>query len=97
MTLTGLWSKLGCGWLAGLTASLTCYPVDTLKRQLMVQGSAVAHNPGGGGGVRECAARMYKAGGVRIFYRGCLINALNSGPAAAITFVANDLLKEFFV
>ena len=27
------------------------------------------------------------------FYRGCFVNAVNSGPAAAIVFVANDYLK----
>ena len=42
----------------------------------------------------RCIGRLYSQGGVRVFYRGCLINALNSGPAAALTFVAHDLLKE---
>jgi hypothetical protein len=100
VTLTGLWSKLGCGWLAGLSASLTCYPADTVKRQMMLTGSAVTAMAGSTAApkaaesVRSCVARMYREGGVRVFYRGCLINALNSGPAAAITFVANDLLRE---
>ena len=100
VTVVGLWSKLGCGWLAGLSASLTCYPADTVKRQLMLTGSAVtaASNsstaPKTAETVRGCVARMYRAGGVRVFYRGCLINAVNSGPAAAITFVVNDLLRE---
>lgn len=92
-----VWSKLGCGWLAGLTASLTCYPADTVKRQLMIQGSAVT-----GGvatakveGAMACVGRLYAKGGLRYFYRGCFINALNSGPAAAITFVANDMLRDF--
>eukprot|EP01046_Picozoa_sp_COSAG06_P110020 COSAG06_NODE_56531_length_284_cov_0.837838_1_plen_42_part_01 len=41
MTLTGLWSKLGCGWLAGLSASLACYAAETVERQMMLTGSAV--------------------------------------------------------
>ena len=100
VTILGLWSKLGCGWLAGLSASLTCYPADTVKRQLMLTGSAVTATsdstaaPRAAESVGTCVARMYRTGGVRIFYRGCLINALNSGPAAAITFVANDSLRE---
>ena len=65
--------------------------------ELMIQGSAVTS---GGAtvtveGVRECVGRLYAKGGLRYFYRGCFINALNSGPAAAITFVANDLLRDF--
>ena len=100
VTVIGLWSKLGCGWLAGLSASLTCYPADTVKRQLMLTGSAVtaasdsAAAPRAAESARSCVARLYRTGGVRIFYRGCLINALNSGPAAAINFVVNDLLRE---
>eukprot|EP01043_Picozoa_sp_COSAG02_P022637 COSAG02_NODE_1182_length_14021_cov_4.502442_11_plen_326_part_00 len=102
MTVLGLWSKLGCGWLAGLSASLTCYPADTVKRQMMLSGSAAtvtaASNsttaPRVAESVGACVARMYRAGGMQIFYRGCLINAVNSGPAAAITFVVNDLLRE---
>jgi solute carrier family 25 (adenine nucleotide translocator) protein 4/5/6/31 len=95
-----LWGRLGCGWLAGLCASLVCYPADTIKRQLMCQGSAVANGgnsralvAGPTGQVWACVARMYNSGGVRMFYRGCLVNALNSGPAAALTFAANDTLK----
>lgn len=96
-TLSGMWSKLGCGWLAGLTASLTCYPADTVKRQLMVHGHLVTSakgSPAVAETVGSCVARMYRTGGVRVFYRGCMINALNSGPAAAITFAANDVLRE---
>lgn len=33
------WSKLTIGWVLGLTGSLVCYPLDTLKRHLMLQGT----------------------------------------------------------
>jgi solute carrier family 25 (adenine nucleotide translocator) protein 4/5/6/31 len=32
-------AKLGCGWVAGLCGSLTCYPLDTVKRQMMLDGA----------------------------------------------------------
>jgi hypothetical protein len=51
------------------------------------------------GSVRGAAAfvqAMYRTGGIGIFYKGCLINAFKSAPAVAITFVANDALKDVF-
>ena len=44
-TLTGpcvILSKLAVGWASGLMGSLTCYPLDTVKRVLMVDGSEAA-------------------------------------------------------
>ena len=70
-----------------MTASLVCYPLDTIKRKLMT-------DPAHKGSVARCMAAMYKDGGVRAFYRGCAINAINSGPAAAINFVAYDYLAS---
>jgi hypothetical protein len=105
-----IWQKLGCGWVSGLCASLTCYPMDTVKRQLMLEGSltVIATNSRNRsqlngatatplklwGRIGRCVSRMYAQGGWRLFYRGCAINAINSGPSAAITFVANDVLRE---
>lgn len=84
------------GWLSGVTASLVCYPMDTVKRVIMI------NNQGGGGqnssssaaaSVINCVFRIFKKHGIRGFYRGCAINALNSGPAAALTLVANEMLR----
>lgn len=33
--------------------------------------------------------------GLGAFYRGCLLNAFKSAPAAALTFVCNDLLRDY--
>jgi hypothetical protein len=35
-----IWSKLFVGWVSGLAGSLTCYPIDTVKRSLMLDGSS---------------------------------------------------------
>jgi hypothetical protein len=37
---------------------------------------------------------IYSQQGVAGFYRGCLVNAAKSAPAAAITLVSNDALKQ---
>eukprot|EP01051_Picozoa_sp_SAG22_P023196 SAG22_NODE_5878_length_937_cov_1.546539_1_plen_132_part_00 len=79
-----VWTRLGCGWVAGLTASLFCYPADTVKRQMMLGGGKQT--------ILGCVAGLYREGGISIFYRGCLLNAMNSGPALALTMLANETL-----
>ncbi len=34
-------AKLGVGWCAGVTASLCCYPLDTVKRRMMTDGAGL--------------------------------------------------------
>ncbi len=90
--------RLFLGWLSGSVASLICYPMDTVKRHMMVISSqaetALPHGKSKGLSVRASVKRIWKSGGVREFYRGGLVNVANSGPAAAILFFANDYLKE---
>ena len=37
---------------------------------------------------------MAREDGVRAFYRGCLLNAFKSAPAASLTFYLNDALRD---
>lgn len=89
--------KLLLGWVSGLSGSLTCYPMDTVKRTLMLDGSSVT---GGrnrfNGSIIRCVRQLHSEHGVLGFYRGCGVNAFKSGPATALTFVANDLLRAAF-
>lgn len=91
-----IWSKLGAGWLSGLTGSLVMFPVDTVKRQMMLDGSELAGSKiRYDGSISRCITLAFRKHGLRGFYRGCLINALTSGPTAAITFVANDMIRAY--
>jgi len=88
--------RLFLAWGSGLVGSLLCYPMDTIKRSLMLDGSAVA----GGqslyqGRIRDCVKGIYAKRGIRGFYRGCALNAFKSGPATAFTLVTNDLLRQW--
>lgn len=91
-----LWSRLGAGWISGLGASLTMFPVDTVKRQMMLDGSQLT----GGtsrfqGSIWRCALASYRKAGLRGYYRGYLVVALTSGPSSAITYCTNDLIRHF--
>jgi solute carrier family 25 (adenine nucleotide translocator) protein 4/5/6/31 len=94
-------ARLGAAWIAGLAGSLTCFPVDTVKRRMMLDGSpgfAGSGNPldlRGGRGAWSYIQSMYDAGGIRIFYRGCLLNAGKSASGVALTFVCNDIIKDY--
>jgi hypothetical protein len=91
------WNNLLYGWMSGTTASLVCYPMDTIKRRMMLLGS-VDHGSWAasvsGGNIRATISDVLAGRGVRGLYAGCMVNALNSGPAAAITFAANDFLRD---
>merc|ERR1711879_187072 len=78
--------KLGVGWLSGMTGSLLCYPMDTVKRQLMLDGS-LGFQSKYDASIVKCVKVLYSEGGVRPFYKGCLFNCLKSAPSAALTLV----------
>lgn len=76
--------NLSLGYICGVTASLFCYPMDTLKRRMMTSVEKVS--------VLRCTQDLLRKYGFKVFYRGCLINAMKSAPALAITLTTNDLL-----
>lgn len=99
---SSLSSKLFIGWVVGLAASLICYPVDTIKRHVMlandipqlrlVDSTCTTKKPLG---ILGCAKYIGQNKGFFGFYRGCLLNAFKSAPSAAISLVANDTLRNF--
>lgn len=103
----GVIQKLAVGWSVGLTASLVCYPLDTIKRHVMLETGDVVGTVGssssstGRSSLKNSPILRHTRGifarhGLGGFYRGCLVNAVKSAPAAAIALVANDTLKQLF-
>ena len=85
--------RLFFGWLSGSIASLVCYPLDTVKRRMMVI-STTSDGRSEGFSIRSSVRQIWQKGGVPEFYRGGFVNVANSGPAAAILFFANDYLRD---
>lgn len=77
-------------WMSGMMGSVSCYPMDTVKRQLMLDGDGSYF----GGRILNCVKRLYRQGGHRIFYRGCLVNCMKSAPVTASTLVLNDIIRD---
>jgi hypothetical protein len=112
-------AKLSCAWGSGFCGSLFCFPIDTVKRRLMLDGapgfrgshagatlvraksgggaaaaggrsggavSTAGHDTIAGGakgtvgsarGAATYVASLYASGGVRVFYRGCLVSSVS--------------------
>jgi hypothetical protein len=85
--------KAAVGWASGLAGSLLCYPLDTVKRQLMLDGSKGFQSKYGGSMI-SCVRMLYREAGLRAFYGGGMFNALKSAPAAGLTLVMNDLFRS---
>lgn len=86
-------ARLVAGLVSGITATTLCYPLDTMRRQLMLEGSrgfearycrSAAH----------CLVQLWREGGVPRFYRGWTATVLKSAPSVAITFTVRDWLLE---
>jgi len=82
----GVLQKLMTGYFCGITASLFCYPIDTVKRRLMTSDRKVS--------AYTCAHDLIRKHGIPGLYRGCILNAMKTAPALAITLTTNDLLLE---
>jgi mitochondrial ornithine carrier protein len=45
-------------------------------------------------GFLEVGREMWRYGGIRVFYRGCLITVLRAAPASAVIFSVYEELKR---
>lgn len=81
--------KFLVGYGATLIANVFCYPIDTIRRRLMLNvGGAVKYN-----GAMDCAGSIMRDGGVGAFYKGYIANALRS-LGAPLVLAGFDTLKE---
>merc|ERR1712232_1169860 len=63
--------KAAVGWTSGLAGSLLCYPLDTVKRQLMLDGSHGFQSKYDGSMI-NCVRVLHREAGFRAFYNGGL-------------------------
>lgn len=82
-----VWDRLLLGTLSGVLAVTTCFPLDTVRRFMIVHKipfrSAMGELIGDGGGVMR-------------LYRGLPVSVLKAAPTAGITLMVNDMLKQAF-
>ncbi|CAE7775814.1 mcfB [Symbiodinium pilosum] len=81
------------GVTSGLTAASICYPMDTVRRQLMLDG-ALGFDARYGGSLWKCCNHLWRQGGFPLFYRGWTATLLKAVPTVTITFLTKDFLSE---
>jgi solute carrier family 25 (adenine nucleotide translocator) protein 4/5/6/31 len=80
------------GWVVTIAAGLASYPLDTIRRRMMMtSGEAVKYS-----GSLECAASIMKSEGVGSFFKGAGANILR-GVAGAGVLAGFDKVKQAYV
>ena len=77
----GIVADLVSGGVAGSLTWFSIIPFDVIKSRFQADFS------GEYTGFLHCAKELYKEGGVRIFYTGCLVICLRAFPVNAVTFL----------
>jgi mitochondrial ornithine carrier protein len=81
------------GACAGMAYNLVLFPADSIKSRM--QTDAISDVRGKRGkGFWEVGKEMWKYGGIRVFYRGCLITVLRAAPSSAVIFWTYENLKK---
>lgn len=84
--------RLACGAAAGITATVLCFPLDTVRTRMIAQGGPVAF-----GHVPKVALTMVAAEGPLSLYRGLLPAILSMAPSGAVFYGTYDLLRSSFL
>ena len=83
--------NLGVGGLVGsLSVGLT-YPLEVMRRKMMLRGFEGYPNYSS---FLDCTMQSFQKEGVQGLYRGMIPCQLKIIPATAIVFLVNDLLKN---
>lgn len=79
------------GWVVTIGAGLASYPIDTIRRRMMMtSGEAVKYN-----GSLDCARVIFKTEGTKSFFKGAGANILR-GVAGALVISGYDRLQLIF-
>merc|ERR1712174_123273 len=84
--------KFCLGYAVTVSAGLLSYPIDTIRRRMMMtSGAAVKYN-----GSLDCAAQIMKTEGVTSFFKGAGANVLR-GMAGAGVLAGFDKVKAVYI
>lgn len=84
--------NFGMGWLITVGAGLASYPIDTIRRRMMMtSGEAVKYN-----GSIDCAIQIYKSEGVKSYFKGAGANVLRGVAGAGVLAIYNQMQMIMF-
>ncbi|AQZ13851.1 PET9 (YBL030C) and AAC3 (YBR085W) [Zygosaccharomyces parabailii] len=81
------WASFLLGWVVTTTASTASYPLDTVRRRMMMtSGQAVKYD-----GAFDCFRKVVAAEGVKSLFRGCAANILRGVAGAGVISLYDQL------
>lgn len=90
---SGTFAILMAGGVAGVVTWAFATPMDVVKARLQMSGAGGREYRG----VLHCMTVSIREEGVRVFFKGLLLNSVRAFPVNAVTFlVYESLMKMFF-
>ncbi len=80
------------GAFAGCCAITGVYPTDVIRRKMQLRGLDSAGTECRG--MWDCMKKMYRADGLKGFYRGLSASYMKEIPSSALMFMLNERLKK---
>jgi solute carrier family 25 (adenine nucleotide translocator) protein 4/5/6/31 len=84
-------TRFAVGYCVTVAAGLASYPIDTIRRRMMMAGGLSAYK-----GSLDCATKIFKEEGVKSFFKGAAANVLR-GVAGAGVLALFDTVKITYV
>ncbi|XP_015253752.1 PREDICTED: solute carrier family 25 member 45 [Cyprinodon variegatus] len=88
----GTFAILMAGGVAGVVTWACATPMDVIKARLQMSGAGGRHYSG----VLHCIRVSLKDEGVRVFFKGLLLNSVRAFPVNAVTFLTYESLLKIF-
>jgi ornithine carrier protein len=82
------------GACAGMAYNIVLFPADSIKSRMQTDSLSDVRSSRG---FWEVGKEMWKYGGIRMFYRGCLITVLRAAPSSAVIFWTYENLKSMAI
>jgi len=79
------------GQISALVAAMISYPLDTVRRRLMMQSGKKVRDYNG---TLDCARKIYRVEGLNAFFSGFFVNAIRGVGAALVLALYNDISKH---
>ncbi|MCO5609083.1 hypothetical protein L7F22_063305 [Adiantum nelumboides] len=83
--------RLVAGAAAGISATLLCFPMDTIRTRLVAPGGETL------GGVLGCFQHMVQTEGFFSLYKGLLPAVISMAPSGAVFYGVYDILKTSYL
>ena len=96
MKKTNILLHWGFAQSVSVTAGIAAYPIDTVRRRLMMTAGKTGKDRLYDGGF-DCFRKMYvNEGGVSAFYKGCLSNIFGRTGGALVLVSYDQIQARFF-